>query len=296
MKKVLICYIFIVLSITLNAQQIFRISQIQQHSFLYNPAASGAAIQASVGAAYRKMWSGIEGGPQTSLAFFDKYFNSKKIGTSLVLYSDKTGPTSRTGGQLNVSYSIPLENNKRLMFGLGADVLQYRINKARFANYIPNDPLLASSGTKTKADAAVGVYYNSNTWNVGISAQQILQQKLNFISTTSNPEGKLYRHYFLTVSNNISIDEANVIIPNLVFKYLPNAPTDFEAGFRFEHNNLFWFGFNTHYKQSFTALAGLYINKNIAVGYAFDNYKTPLSIFDNGGGGHELTIKYLLKK
>jgi type IX secretion system PorP/SprF family membrane protein len=277
-----------------NAQQIFKISQYTQHNFLVNPAAAGANDVASIGATYRKMWTGIPGGPQTALVYGDKYIAAKKTGFGAALYSDKTGPTSRTGVQANLSYSIELENKSRLQFGIGANVLQFKIDKTSFAHYIPNDPLLANDGTEIKGDAAIGVYYKSPTLNIGLSVQQIMQSKLNFVKTNANPEGKLYRHYFLMISDNIKTDESNILIPNLLIKYLPNAPIDMEAGVTLQHMDLFWVGINLHYKQSFTALAGVKIKDKFSIGYAYDMYKTPLSLFDEGGGAHEVTLRYFL--
>src|ERR1700739_3763704 len=93
---------------TAGAQQIFTLSQYMQHNFIFNPAAAGAADHPSVGAIYRSMWSGIDGGPQTTILYGDKYFDKKKTGISIFVYDDKTGPTSRTGGQVNLSYSVEL--------------------------------------------------------------------------------------------------------------------------------------------------------------------------------------------
>jgi type IX secretion system PorP/SprF family membrane protein len=74
-----------------GAQQIFKISQFTQHNFLYNPAAAGANEYASVGATYRKMWSGIDGGPQTVLFFADKYFEKKKTGVGVFILQRRAG-------------------------------------------------------------------------------------------------------------------------------------------------------------------------------------------------------------
>jgi type IX secretion system PorP/SprF family membrane protein len=242
------------------------------------------------------MWSGIPGGPQTTILYGDKYFATKKVGIGVALYSDKTGPTSRNGGQANISYSVDMQNGRRLMFGLAATVLQYRIDKESFSHYIPNDPLLASSGTEIKGDAAAGVYYRSPTFNIGFSVQQLVQSKLNFVKTNANPEGRLYRHYFIMASDNIRTDEANVLIPNVLIKYLPNSPADIEAGIRLEHMDLIWIGFNYHYQQSYSAFAGLKINHKLAIGYALDVYKTPISLFDEGGSANEISLRYFFKK
>ena len=288
--------VLVTLQLTVKAQQIFKISQFVQHNFIYNPAAAGAQESPSVGVAYRKMWSGMPGGPQTTLLYGDKYFSDKKTGIGMVLYSDKTGPTSRTGGQIDLSYSIDLNEGKRLMFGLAGMFMQYRIDRVSFAHYIPNDPLLAGDGTEMKGDAAAGVYYRSNKLNIGFSAQQLLQSKLNFIKTASNTEGKLYRHYFLAGHYNWKTDDENVLVPNFMVNYVPNFPAEVEAGVRLEHKDFLYVGLNYHYNQSFGAFLGVKTKKHLSIGYAYEQYRTPLSVFEDGGGAHEISLRYFISK
>ena len=295
-KSLIFFTIIIVCCNSIQAQQIFTLSQFTQHNFIFNPAAAGASDHPSVGVTYRKMWTSIPGGPQTSIVYGDTYFAKQKTGVAVVVYDDKTGPTSRSGGQINVSYSIKMEKEKRLMFGLGGQFLQYKINKADFATYIPNDPLLASAGTSFKADMSAGIYYKSPTLNAGISVQQLIQSKLNFIKSSSNPEGKLYRHYYFMGSYNIKIDDVNVVIPNVMVQYQPNAPADYSAGIRLEHDDFIWVGLNHHFSQGFSAFAGLKIKGTFSVGYAYDRYSTPLNLFADGSGAHEISLRYFFIK
>ena len=280
---------------TVQAQQIFTISQFTQHNFIINPAAAGAAEHGSIGFTYRNMWHSMPGGPQTSLIYGDTYFEKKKVGLAVVLYDDKTGPTSRTGGEANISYAIPMDNGRRLQFGLGAQILQYKINKTELSEFIPNDPLLASSGTSIKGDASAGIYYISKGLNIGFSAKQLIQSKFNFIKTSANPEGRLYRHYYLMGSYNIHADADNVIVPNFIMQVAANAPADYSAGLRLEHKDMIWVGFNHHFKQGFSAQAGVRMHQ-ISLGYAYDRYTTPLNLFDDGSGAHEISVRYYFKK
>lgn len=280
-----------------DAQQIFKLSQFTQHNFIYNPAAAGANDIASVGATYRKMWSGIDGGPETALFFADKYFDKKNTGVGIFLYNDKTGPTTRTGGQLDLSYSVRLNaGESRLMFGLAGELMQYKIDKSSMSAFIPNDPLLSSPGSKMEADMSAGIYLKTPGLNLGVSVQNLLQSKLDFIKGNTNPEGKLYRHYFFMASYNWKVDGDNILIPNALVKYLPNTPADVEAGMRLEHKDMLWIGFNYHYKQNFSAFAGVKLNHRFAIGYAYDVYSTPLSVFDDGGDAHEIMLRYFFKK
>lgn len=279
-----------------KGQQVFTISQFTQHNFIFNPAAAGANDEASIGATYRKMWAGIDGGPQTTILYGDKYFAKKKVGLAVVLYDDKTGPTSRTGGQVNLSYSIEMQQGRRLMFGLAGTLMQYKLDKQVLAAYIPNDPLLAASENTMKGDAAAGIYYKSPTLNLGVSVQQLVQSKFNYIKTNNNPQGKLYRHLYFMGSYNWKVDEDNVVIPNGFVQYQPNAPVYYSAGVRLEHRDMFWVGGNYHYQQGYSAFAGVKIDHKVSIGYAYDQYNTPLSMFDDGSGAHEISLRYYFKK
>jgi type IX secretion system PorP/SprF family membrane protein len=280
-----------------NAQQIYKISQYMERSFIHNPAAAGANNCTTIGATYRTQWSGISGAPKTVLAYGDTYFSSMHAGAGIVVYSDKTGPTSRTGGELNISYSIKLDGDeKRLMFGIGGEIIQYKVDKGKIASSIPDDPLLASGGTATKGDASAGVYYRSPTFNIGASVKQLIQSKLNFIANGTNIDGRLYRQYFLVTSYNLRTDESNVLIPHFELRYQPNAPVDFEGGVLLQHKDFIHFGVSAHYKQSYTLFLGLKLAHKLLIGYAYDNYKTPVSDFDDGHGAHEITLRYFFTK
>jgi type IX secretion system PorP/SprF family membrane protein len=282
-----------------GAQQIFAISQYVQHNFIYNPAAAGAADNPSVGGLYRKMWSGIDGGPQTTILYGDTYFEKKKVGLAAFVYDDKTGPTDRTGGQINVSYSVDLQGDKtkRLMFGFGGMFMQYKLDKAYIAEDLPNDPLLNAPASKFTGDLSAGVYLRTPTINIGVSAEQILQSKLGFIDATNgNPQGKLYTHYFFMADYNIRTDDEDVLIPNALLKFQPNTPVDFQGGVKLMHQDFLWIGLGYHYQQSYTVYAGVKIAHQFEIGYAYDQYQTPLSVFDNGGAGNELSLRYFFIK
>ena len=297
--KIVTAVVFTVaLSANAVAQQVFKVSQYMENSFIHNPAAVGANDVTTVGGVFRSQWAGIDGSPKTVLVFGDTYIPSKNTGVGVVLYSDKTGPTSRTGGNFNVSYSVKLDGDdkKRLMMGLGAEVLQFKVDKDKIAEYIPNDPLLASSGATIKGDASAGIYLRTPKLSVGISAWQLLQPKLDFVKSSTNEEGKLYRHFFFTASYRIVTDEANVLLPHVEVRYQPNAPADYEAGIMLLHKDFIHVGVSAHYKQDYTIFAGLKIDHKFTIGYAYDLYNHPINIFDGGNGAHELSLRYCFIK
>jgi type IX secretion system PorP/SprF family membrane protein len=265
---------------------------------LHNPSLAGVQqdenIKGMMGASYRQQWSGISGAPQTVTVFGSFQLPKQKIGIGGYLYNDKTGPTSRTGIQLSLAKHIIFNDGGIFSLGIESRFQQYAIDRAKLSESIANDPVLGASDNRFKYDAGFGMSYTNKQWQLGASVSQLVQSKLDFYSgnLTTTEEARLYRQYYLMGSYNWRTDEDNVIVPNFLVKLSSNAPADIEAGARIEHKDFIWVGFNCHYQQSFSAFAGLKMNHKYAIGYAYDQYRTPLSIFDNGGGAHEISLRY----
>ena len=294
MKKLILLINVAVLAGALQGQQLMTSSMYDQHGNLHNPATAGSAKHAMIGASYRKTWDGISGAPQTTLIFGSTYLKNAKIGIGGYLYNDVTGPTRRTGGQMAYSYHIQMANDATFSLGLEARLQQFSLDKAKLSATLGNDPVLASAESRFKADAGFGLAYNGKKLQVGASVSQLIQSKLNFYSGNLNPteEGRLYRHYYLHGNYEWDVDGNTKIIPNLLFIYLPNAPLEVQGGARVEHNDVFWWGLGLRARQSWMISAGVKIQKKFTIGYCFDIFNTPLSVYDRGANGHEILLRY----
>ena len=219
------------------------------------------------------------------------------IGTALAQSSTSTDYWDTSQGTVVTASSAILPGYAaESMFGLGGQVLQFKVDKDKIAGSIPNDPLLASSGTSTTGDASAGVYLHTPKFNIGISAKQLIQPKLNLIKSSTDEQGMLYRHYFLIANYNIHTDEDNVLIPHFELRFEPNAPVDYEGGILLVHKDFIHFGVSAHYRQDYTVFAGVKIDHKFSIGYAYDVYNNPLNSFEYGNGAHELSLRYFFIK
>ena len=293
MKK-LILFFSCILSLTASAQQLMNSSLYDLQGNLHNPAVAGVGGQTLIGATYRSMWSGIEGSPTTALIFGSTYLEKAKIGVGGYLYSDVTGPTSRKGIQTSYAYHIPLQKGGIFSVGLEARFQQFAIDKAMLIDAIGNDPVMGGAANRFKGDAGLGVAYTSKKFQVGASVSQLIQSKLDFYSgsLSRTEEARLYRHFYLHGSYNWKVDANTTVIPNFLVIYLPNAPTEVQAGARVEHRELFWWGLSLRARQSWMLSAGVKVQKKLTLGYSFDIYSTPLSVFDKGPNAHEVILRY----
>jgi type IX secretion system PorP/SprF family membrane protein len=296
MKKYAMIFSLVGFAFITKGQQVQTSSLADMQGFFVNPAMAGVGQKMMMGAAYRSQWTGTSGSPKTATLFGSFNMPSKKIGLGGYIFNDKTGATSRTGLQVAFAKHLPLSNDAQLSLGIEGTALQYSIDVAKLSQTLGNDPVLNSGGNKFKADAGFGISYADKKLQIGASVSQLLQTKLNYYSGTGSPseEGKLYRHYFLHGTYKWRVDDVTVITPNFLMVYLPNAPLEFQGGFRFEHNEVFWWGLGVRMHQGVMLSAGVHINKKFTVGYVFDLYKTPYSVYEKGANGHELMLRYSL--
>lgn len=298
MKRILSILLLSLTMHTVQAQQLMNSSLYDLQGNLHNPAVAGLQQQTVLGASYRSMWSGIEGSPVTALVFGSTYLQKAKIGVGGYLYSDVTGPTSRRGIQTSYAYHIPMQNGAQFSVGLEARFQQFAIDKAMLIDALGNDPVMGGAATRFKGDAGLGVAYTSAKWQLGASVSQLIQSKLDFYTGNlqRNEEARLYRHFYLHGSYQWQVDANTRIIPNFLVIYLPNAPTELQAGARVEHRELFWWGLSLRARQSWMLSTGIKLQKKMTIGYSFDIYSTPLSVFDQGPNAHELLLRYQLSK
>ena len=296
--KYIVTVFFAVAITTGNAQQLQTSSLNDIQGILQNPSMAGVAQTNFVGASYRTQWSGIAGSPQTATVFGSFDMPKQKAGIGGYVYSDKTGPTSRTGVELSLAKHIVTDNGNIFSLGIESRFQQYALDKTKLTAALGNDPAIAGGDTRFKYDAGFGMAYITKTLQLGASVSQLVQSKLNFYSgnLSTTEAARLYRHYYFHGAYKWNVDGVTTITPNFMVTYLPNAPTEFQIAARVEHREIFWWGLGYRSKQSFMASVGVNINKKFSLGYAYDDYLTPISHFDGASNGHEFILRFNFQK
>lgn len=282
----------------LSAQQLNTSSFYEIQAQLHNPAAAGSRQQAFVGSSFKKQWNGMPGSPQTGIVYAQTFLPAARLGLGGSIYHDVTGPTSRTGLQMAYAYHIPVGEESSFSLGIEGRLQQLRFDRLKLQAALGSvDPVAAGLANRSKADAGFGIAYTSPTWQAGVAVSQLVQSKYKLyeMAGTLAEQSKLYRHYYLHGSYNWRTDEATVITPNALFIYLPNAPFAVQTGARVTHNNLFWYGLSWRRQQGWLLSAGVKLKEKLSVGYSFDMYNSPLSVYEKGAAGHELMLHYQLR-
>ena len=198
MKKYLIILVASITAAKSSGQQLQTSSFYEVQSIMHNPSTAGVQGHGVVGATYRTQWSGIDGSPTTVNIFGSFALPKNGIGIGGYLYSDKTGPTSRTGMDLFLAKHIKM-NKGVLSLGLEARLQQYAIDIKKLTETLGNDPVLGNQDNAFKFDAGFGASYTTDKFQIGASVSQLVQSNLNFYSGDlySSAEARLSRHYYV---------------------------------------------------------------------------------------------------
>ena len=128
MKRLTILSVALLLGVFSYGQQIPQYSQYMINDYILNPAISGMHDHFEVKSNNRIQWVGVNDAPRTFLLSIHGPIKNMNMGLGGAIFSDVTGPTSRTGAYLSYAYHLKLSPSLKLGMGLSVGLLQFRID------------------------------------------------------------------------------------------------------------------------------------------------------------------------
>ncbi len=332
MKKYYFISILILAGINMKAQQRPHYTQYILNNYILNPAISGIENYTDVKLSARDQWMGLNGAPRTAYLTIHGPLGKKDYRTSATSYdipgqnprgryywenytaaaphhgigltvvNDKTGSYNRFTADATYAYHLGLNATTNLAAGFSAGVTIVGIDKSKndFGGGDPSDPATgaAISGelNRLRPDLGVGLWLYSRDYFIGLSAQQVIPQKLSFADDAAIiTKGRLIPHVFFTAGYRFLLSDDINAIPSLMVKYI-NGSSDNgfqpEANLKLQYRDLMWIGGSYRYQNGYAAMAGLNIGNTFNVGYAYDFTTTNLNTVSRGT--HEIVVGFLL--
>lgn len=304
------------------SQQKPQYTQYILNNYIINPALSGIENYTDVKLSVRDQWVGFNGAPRASYltihkplgkqdykttptsfnvpgenprgqAYWENYTASEPhhgIGMSMVNF--KTGGYNLFSANLSYAYHIGLSARTNLSAGFAGGITKLSYDPSKATPDDPSDPSLGagSAAYNVRPDLSAGLWLYSADYFIGLSAQQIIPQKINFTPTGSG--GKLVPHLFLTAGYRFLINEDINAIPSLMVRYVSPVDPLLDVNLKVQYRDLFWLGGNCRIKDGYSALIGFNVGNTFNVGYAYDFTKSALNTVSRGT--HELMIGFLL--
>ncbi len=327
MKKITCWIVLLMGCVVAGAQQKPHYTQYVLNQYIINPALTGIENYIDVKVSHRHQWVGIDGAPVTTYLTIHGPIGKKDYRTTATSYrvpgenprgerywetytaaephhgiglqviNDKTGPLNRFGGYITYAYHIGISAKTSLAAGFGAGFtnLSLNTNKLDFGIITPVDPAVYTSRevNQFKPDFNAGVYLYSADYFVGLSAQQIIPQKVNFSDNeVRSSDSKFVPHLFATAGYRFLLSEDFNFIPSVMIKYINPLPVQTEINGKLQYQDLAWIGASYRSGEGFAGMVGMNISNTLNLGYAYDYTTSRLSTVSKGT--HELMIGFLI--
>jgi len=326
MNRVALLLMLILPNVQLMAQQKPHYTQYILNQFIVNPAITGIENYIDVKVSHRHQWTGIQDAPvttyftvhgpigktdyRTTATSFDipgenprgqsywETYNAPEPhhGVGFQVINDVTGPLSNLSAYGTYAYHLGLTPRTSLSAGFGVGINRISLNTAKLDfGDVTVDPAVYSSGVlnKTKLDITAGLYLYSADYFIGLSAQQIVPQKIDFSNGHIRPkQGRTVPHLFATAGYRFLIGYDFNLIPSIMVKYVNPIPTQVEFNAKLQYRDFAWVGVGYRHKDGFAGMLGLNVSNTFNVGYAYDYTTSRLNNFSKGT--HEIIVGLLI--
>ncbi len=288
MKKLLAFLSFTLLMAPLaKAQQDPQFTQYMFNKLYFNPAYAG--IDAEFGELtllHRSQWVGYTStfndgvAPTTQSLSFSMPFPRKEsfegnpTGFGINVINDEIGFTFNQQAHLSLAHHIRLKRGQ-LSFGIRGGVYVQGF-KPEYRPVDPDDPVIPTERQSDLVpDVAVGVYYNTVKYFVGLSFNHLLGSEFNFEDAQTLQDvvpSKLVAHGNLMFGYNWDVSPRLVISPMGLVKWAAPNNISFEFSTIGTYDEKFYLGMAYRQESAASILTGIYLmpKRQLRLGYAFD--------------------------
>jgi type IX secretion system PorP/SprF family membrane protein len=244
MKKL---YIFLVLCFVfsvLRAQQEEQFSQFMHNKLVFNPAYAGSKDGTCFTAVTRSQWiGGPEGTPQSQLITFSMPMFGRKVGLGATIGRHTYGLTERFTVEASYAYRFPLARGY-LSMGLQGSLRLLRVN---FSEAVTTQPVGIDGAipgdlqSKYVPNFGAGLYYHNTRFFFGVSAPRLLQNSIDLAEDNLEITREV-SHIYITAGMRWDLNASLQFQPQLLLKYVKNAPFEGDANINFIFMNKFTAG------------------------------------------------------
>lgn len=274
---------------SVQAQQDSQYTQYMYNTHSVNPGYAGSRGSLSIMGVYRNQWVGLEGAPKTLNFAMHSPIGVKGVGLGLGVTSEKIGPSDESVVTADFSYTIPLENELKLAFGLKGGLSIWNLDPSKLNIFNPNDYSLKQENTSSPV-IGMGFYLYTPKWYIGLSSPNVLETEYYDDIQVSVASEKTHIYliggYVFTLNPNLKLK------PAVLAKAVVGAPMALDFSANALINEALTLGLAYRLDAAVSALAGFQISDQLMIGYAYDYDTTSLGNYNSGS--HEVFLRFEL--
>jgi type IX secretion system PorP/SprF family membrane protein len=292
-KKKGFLFLFLLSFCFVNAQESERYTQYLYNPIGINPASAGVRGVSSVFTSYRAQWVGVPGAPKTMMLSVSSPTKSKNLGLGFTVISDKIGPSDQSSVALDFSYSIKLNTDYKLSFGLkgSANLLNVDYNKLYLKD--GSEPTFQTNiEDKFSPNVGVGLLFHSDKTSFGVSIPNLLETKFydKYSSTASSSIAKENMNVFLTADRLFELSPSLVFKPALLVKVTKYGPLQTYVSSTFVIQQKFTLGMSYRFGGTINNLVGFQVSDGMFIGYGYDLETKSMRNYNTAS--HEVFVRF----
>lgn len=261
--------------------------------FILNPAIAGTVNYFQIRSINRFQWIGFGDAPVTnSLSFFGPVSaKNKDMGYGATVYDDITGLVSNAGLRGAYAYNLAINDQIRISFGAAIGLMQFKFDGTK--SNLPKEDIDPAAPKTVKnfllPDGIIGTYLYSNNFQVGFSADNLFNNKVN-IDDQAKGLNKLKSHFYLLGSYEYYFNRRWSVESSMMIRGVSPAPLQFDINGKGIYQKIAWFGLSYRYQDAISVMGGYIFNKRILIGISYDITTTPIRT--NSLGSVEFMLGY----
>lgn len=281
----------VVFSLFAEAQQTPLYSQYMLNKYAMNPAVTGTNEYFKVASNYRHQWVGITDAPRTYILSVHGPHKYKNFGLGGMIFSDVTGPTSRTGMALSYAYHMKVKRKQVVSLGLSGGILQYKLDGTKVTLLDQGDLVLTNTLMSTLVpDFGFGAYwYEEDRFYLGLSTPQFIQNRLQFFDNSTQTLSRLKAHFLINGGYNFKMNDMFDLETSGLIKYVYPVTPQLDLGVKGTYNKTAFLGLVFRTQDAYSVIMGYTTpDQRFSFAYSYDMIYT--NIANHSSGSHELMV------
>ena len=272
------------------AQQDAQFTQYMYNTININPAYAGSRGVMSIFGLHRTQWVGLDGAPTTNAFSINTPLNNSNLGLGVSLVNDKIGPTSDNTLSADLSYTIPMNNDYKLSFGVKASGNIFNLDTAKLTPADAGDPNLQNFDNEFSPNFGAGVYLHSDKLYLGLSVPNFLQDSKYNDNDVAVFQERM--NFYFIGGYVFDLSPSIKFKPAFLTKLVTGAPLQVDASANFLFFDKLMLGGAYRWDAAVSALAGFQITDGLFIGYSYDMETTQLRRYNSGS--HEVFLRFEL--
>lgn len=274
---------------TAQAQQDPQFTQYMYNHGNINPAYSGSTDHLSIFGMYRTQWVGLDGAPKTATVSATTPLGDSGLGMGVHFNNDRIGAMNENTISVDLAYSINLNYNYKLAFGIKGSANLLDVDYTRLHIYNPSDPISQENiNNSFTPNVGAGVFLYSDKAYVGFSVPNLMTTERYDDNTISTMRQKM--HYYLTGGYVFDLSQDVKFKPAVLLKATTGAPLQADVTANFVFLERLTVGAAYRWDAAVSGLIGFQATDNIFVGYSYDAETTKLANYNSGS--HEIFLRF----